>query len=76
AVAINVTIVAPTANGFVELYPTNYARPGTSTVNFRAGRTRANNSVMTLGPDGALVVYTSIGGGSAHLLIDVVGYFE
>lgn len=76
AVAINVTIVTPTMNGYVLLHPAGYARPNTSTLNFRANRTRANNSVTPLGDAGALAVFTSIGGGTAHLIIDVLGYFE
>ncbi|MGN6187248.1 MAG: hypothetical protein ACTHQM_26730, partial [Thermoanaerobaculia bacterium] len=71
-----VTAVSPSTNGYFEIYPAGFTRPNTSTVSFRANRTRANNTVMALGTNGEIAVVTSIGGGNAHLSIDVVGYFE
>jgi hypothetical protein len=76
AVAVNLTVINPTATGYLTFYPADAVRPATSTVNMRTGRTRANNAILPLGTDGDVNVYTSIGGGSAHLAIDVVGYFE
>jgi glucose/arabinose dehydrogenase len=76
AVAMIVTAVSPSANGYFEMYPAGFARPNTSTVNFRTGRTRANNTIMALGTNGEIAVVTSMGGGNAHLILDVVGYFE
>jgi glucose/arabinose dehydrogenase len=76
ALAVNLTVISPTANGFLTLYPAGWPRPSTSSVNVRNGRTRANNAVLALGTNGQVTVYTSIAGGTAHLAIDVVGYFE
>ncbi len=53
AVSLNVTIVDPTGSGFLKLYP-GTTEPDTSTLNFGAGRTRANNAVVgLLGGDAA-----------------------
>jgi hypothetical protein len=51
-------------------------RPGTSTVNSAAGQTRANNAQVRLGSTGALSVFCSMASGSAHIVLDLAGYFE
>ncbi|MEA2559911.1 MAG: large repetitive protein, partial [Acidobacteriota bacterium] len=51
AVALNVTVVSPTVGGHVTVFPGATAAPGTSTINFSAGQTRANNQVVGLAPD-------------------------
>lgn len=79
AVSVNVTIVAPTAGGFLTLFAGDQPAPQTSTINFRAGQVRANNAVIPLATngEGTLGVLTSIGGpGSVHVVLDVNGYFE
>ncbi len=47
-----------------------------SVLNYSAGRTRANNAVVTLGATGALTVFAGQASGTAHVIIDVNGYFE
>jgi glucose/arabinose dehydrogenase len=79
AVAVNVTVTGATGAGYVSVYPGNAPIPATSTVNFGAGQTRANNAVSKLSTDGqgrikAFAAMT--GGGSVHFIIDVAGYFE
>ncbi len=73
AVLANVTVVGPTRNGYVSVWPNGAAQPNTSVVNFRAGQTKPNLAVLTLGNSGAVNVFVS--NGSAHVLIDVLGYF-
>jgi glucose/arabinose dehydrogenase/PKD repeat protein len=75
AIAVNVTAVAPTSGGFVQLYPAGGSAPSTSTLNLVAGKTRANNATLALGPNGGMVVFVS-SGASLHLIVDVVGYFD
>lgn len=75
SVVMNVTAVAPTASGFLTVYPgTGAPPPPTSTTSYRANRTRANNAIMRLSAEGRLGVYN--GGPSIHFLIDVTGYFQ
>ncbi len=74
AVVLNVTVVAPTAAGFVTLYPTGAARPTASSVNFNAGFTGANLVTVTLGAGGKVRFYNK--SGSTHVVADVMGYYH
>jgi uncharacterized repeat protein (TIGR01451 family) len=76
AVALNVIAASPTDDGHLRLYPGGTTRPEVSTVNFRAGVTRANNAVAPLGLQGDLAVYSGQASGSVHVIVDVSGYFE
>lgn len=77
ALALNVTVVLPANDGWLTLYPADVARPATSTVSFRTGRTRANNSIVRLSNTGQVNIYNGSGVGTAvHILIDVTGYFR
>jgi hypothetical protein len=79
AVAVNITVVAPTELGNLRLYPDGDAAPGASTLNFARGRTRANSALLRLGPAGGLAVRCDMPatpGGSTHFVLDVSGYFQ
>jgi hypothetical protein len=76
AVALNVTAVTPTSGGHLTLYPAGIATPGTSTINFRAGVTRANNGIIQLSLTGDLEARAALSGGKVHLIVDIAGYFE
>lgn len=78
ALTANVTVVGPTGTGNATLYPGNYPQPNASTISFEAGTTRASHAVLPLATDGGgtLTALASIAGsGSAHVAIDVSGYF-
>ncbi len=75
SVVFNITGVSPSANGTLVVYPGNgSAPPNTSTLSYRAGRTRANNGVMRLSAEGRLAVYDA--GPAVDFIIDVTGYFK
>lgn len=77
ALAANVTVTQPVAPGFVVVYSTDGTKPGTSTVHFGAGRTRASFTLLTLArstPRGFLISNESAG--STHVILDVTGYFQ
>lgn len=76
AVSLNVTATGATVPGYLTLYPAGGAAPPSSTINFRVGQTRANNAIVALGPGGLLTVAAGFGTGSAHLIIDLNGYFD
>lgn len=77
AVAANVTAVDPTATGHLQLYPTGIAPPGTSAVNFSAGRRRASNAILPLGVEGELSVHCALTSpGTTHFVLDISGYFR
>jgi hypothetical protein len=76
AVSVNVTVTGPTAPGFLTLFPGGGPPPLASTINFRAGQTRANNAVVTLGGAGDIVVRAGMASGNVHVILDVNGYFD
>lgn len=79
AVAVNVTAAIPTADGYLTLYPAGALEPLASTLNFRAGITRANNAVLPLGASGQISVFCGMPNnpmGSTDFVLDVTGYFE
>ena len=75
AVALNVTITNPTSSGSLTVYPGTGAVPGTSTISFAAGKTRANNTTIGL-VDGVLSVFDAQATGTTHLIVDASGYFR
>jgi hypothetical protein len=74
SVALNVAAVAPSSTGWLAIYAADLPFPGVSTMNYRTGRTRANNAVLKLSPDGRLMVKNS--GPAVHFIVDVTGYFK
>jgi hypothetical protein len=76
AVSVNLTVVA-SASGYLALYPGDSAVPGTSGINFAAGRTRANNAVLELASDGTgTFAVENTSAGMNHFIVDVNGYFQ
>jgi hypothetical protein len=75
AATLNITVTGPTSAGDLTVYPGTGAAPGTSTVSFAAGRTRANNATIGL-VDGLLSVFDHQATGTTHVIIDVSGYYR
>jgi sugar lactone lactonase YvrE len=73
AVVLNVTVTEPAVGGYLTLYPYPQPRPPTSSINFATGQTVANLVVSKVLADGKVVIYN--GGGAAHVVIDVVGWY-
>ena len=83
SVALNVTAVGPTRDGFVSVRPgTATGTPTTSNLNFPAGATVPNAVTVVLpigGPtDGEIQIYFRGSGnsGTVDIIVDVVGYFD
>jgi hypothetical protein len=76
AVAVNLTAVLPTADGFLTLYPTGLPLPLASSINFRAGIVRANNAVLPVSGGGQISVFCGMQSGSTDFILDVTGWFE
>lgn len=74
AVVANLTAISPATTGFLALYPTGSTWPGNSTINYRFGKTRANNSILRLSNSGRSTIYNN--GATQHFIIDVTGYFQ
>jgi hypothetical protein len=79
AIAVNLTVVQPSAGGYLALHAGDIAPDATSALNFSTGQTRTNNAIVPLAFDGTgtLAVTPLVGGnGTVHLVLDVSGYFE
>jgi len=77
ALAVNVTVANPTAQGNLRLYPGDSGPPGTSTINFGPATTRANNAIVVLSSSGTGTLgVKNTPGAPVHVVIDVDGYFQ
>jgi hypothetical protein len=78
SVSTNVTVVNPATQGDLVVYPaTLVTAPNTSTISFRAGRTRANNAQLSLSTDGTgRITVKNNAAGALDLVLDVNGYFK
>lgn len=76
SVVLNVTVTAPTDLGDLRLFPTGQPAPLASTINYRAGQTRANNALVLLGTAGEMSIQCDQATGGVHVIVDTVGYFE
>lgn len=76
AVVLNVTVVRPVGAGYVTVYPADSATvPGSSSLNFKAGRTVPNQVSVGLSADGKVTLRN----GSpepVHLLADIAGWYS
>ena len=75
-VAANLTVAQPTALGHLRVFPEGTPLPEASSINYSPGRTRSNNGLLALSPAGEVSVYCKQFSGTAHLILDVVGYFQ
>jgi hypothetical protein len=73
AVVANITAVDPTATSYLTAFATGGTAPNVSNVNYAAGRTTANYSVVPLSLDGKMSIYSYAG--NPNVLVDVVGYY-
>lgn len=78
AVVVNIIVIDPTSNGYLRAFPTGSTEGTTSVVNFRVGAAVPNAAVLRPGTDGkiSLRLVTREGAGSAHVAIDISGWFS
>jgi hypothetical protein len=74
SVAANVAVTQAASTGFLTVYPGGHPRPLTTTINYSANRTRANNAVIGLSGAGDASVYSGQATGAVQVIIDVTGY--
>jgi hypothetical protein len=74
-VAMNVTIVNPTASSFLTVFPADVARPNSSNLNWTASSSPTPNQVtVLLSATGAAKFFNYAG--TVDVLADVVGYYD
>jgi hypothetical protein len=66
----------PSADGYLTLSPNGLPMPNVSTINYRAGQTRANNAIVVLGLNGDIAVFCAQSSGTVEFILDVNGYFQ
>jgi hypothetical protein len=69
--ALNITIVDPASAGFLTAYPCGTAKPNTSNVNFTAGQTVANLSILKIGDGGKVCLVSDQ---PSHLIVDITTF--
>jgi hypothetical protein len=73
----NVTVTDAGVDGHIRVFPTGQVLPATSTVNYRAGQTRANNAIVSLDAFGRFsIVAAQPVGTTVHVIIDLSGFFQ
>jgi hypothetical protein len=74
AVSMNVTIVSPTAQSNLRVFPADVATPTASNLNWLPGQSPTPNKVdVQLSPGGKIKLYNHAG--TVYVLADVVGYY-
>jgi N-acetylneuraminic acid mutarotase len=73
AVVLNVTVVNPTAAGYLTVWPADGAQPTASNLNFTPGQTTANLVIAKASADGKVSIFNSAG--TTDVIADVVGWF-
>lgn len=68
-VAVTVTVALPDGPGYLTVYGCGSPRPPTSNLNYTAGLTIANTTIVDVGSGGSICVHTS---NETHLIVDVV----
>ncbi len=75
SIAANVTIAAPTSDGFLSVFPADAPLPNASNLNWSAGQAPTPNAVtVDLSTDGRVKVFNERG--TVNVIIDIVGYYE
>jgi hypothetical protein len=79
---VTLTATAPAADGWLTGYPSDEPLPTTSSLTFSADATVANLAELAVGADGNLKITNTqtnppvTGGGTVHIVVDLVGYFS
>ncbi len=72
AVAVNITGIWPTANGYITAFPCGVSRPVVASVNPTVGATKQNFAIVPLSANGQLCLFSLQ---ATDLKVDVLGYF-
>jgi hypothetical protein len=77
AVSVNVTVLQPSAVGNLRVFPSGISPvPTVSNLNYSANQTLGNATIVALDASGAFTIYCAQATGTAHVIVDVSGYFQ
>ncbi|MEV0192816.1 PKD domain-containing protein [Kitasatospora purpeofusca] len=74
AAVLNVTATEGERDSFLTAHASGTPRPGTSNVNYAAGRTVVNQVIVPIGPDGRVTIDNN--DGSVQVVVDFGGYYD
>jgi hypothetical protein len=75
AVSMNITVTQPAGAGFLTAWAVGSSQPLASIINFAAGETVANSTVVPVLPGVGNDFNVFAGVSASHVVIDVLGYF-
>ena len=73
-VVLNATITGPNNFSYLTAWPTGVSRPTISNLNYGPGQTVPNLVTVAVGSGGQVSIYNNQG--SAHVILDVLGYYS
>ncbi|MGE0881914.1 MAG: FG-GAP-like repeat-containing protein [Blastocatellales bacterium] len=73
AIVGNATVVTPSGNGFITLWPDGQSRPPVSNLNFVTGQVVPNAFTVGLGVSGEFRTFSS---SNADFIVDITGYYS
>lgn len=74
AVSINLTTTGSSESSYLTAWPTGQSRPTASTLNFSAGQTIANSTIVGLSASGRITIFNR--SGSTNVIADITGWFS
>lgn len=74
AVAYNVTAVNPSQQTHLTVYPASQPKPTSSSINVRAGETRANMVIVQMDANGDVAFYNN--SGTVDIVADSLGFYD
>lgn len=75
AVALNITVVSPTGDGYVTAFPFGTTMPLAATMLYKSGVTLSNFAILKLDQGASANEMSVFSTRQTHVVIDVVGYF-
>ncbi|MER5789170.1 PKD domain-containing protein [Streptomyces sp. NPDC001980] len=75
AADLNLTVPAPSGNGYLVAYPDGTSRPGVYSLNFTKGHTAAGRALVKVGTDGEIDLYNA-GTTSVDVYADLLGDYD
>ncbi|MBK9065164.1 MAG: hypothetical protein IPL89_18615 [Acidobacteria bacterium] len=76
AISANLTVTTVGAPGELVVFPADVSRPNTSSISFRAGRTRANNAIVALANASTTFSVFNNSAATVDFIVDVNGFFR
>jgi len=76
AISANLTVTNVGAPGELVVFPSDVLRPNTSALSFRAGRTRANNAIVSFSKSSTTFSIFNNSAATVDFILDVNGFFR